>query len=505
MVYQLKLVFNVKKLKILLIIAFGRSKPFDARRPSKIEFDSGLTMTSSPLTTIAPTPIPNVQPQMVFSKGPFRVPQPKSISAYITTHKEMEISQNNIVQEDPNEVNYLSTDDPVDVDEAIENEQSGVNEPPSNVWITTENALSDEVNADNANDANDGNAWGNDANAENAWAEENNAENAVETNEENAENPWADNEWADNDQNPDQEYETAPADDVVWTQNNEEEDQNEVPETNVDDQGFETVNDNPEGAWGDNQNTNDPGFKTVNDGNLWETQIDEQAYDNVQDNNDHVEQTVENNQVQNADNWESNLEYVDAAETNEETEVTEQVEIVQDASENILENEQTAQEPLTIQTIQEEQTEPEPEQIEEPKTTSVAAYLQNLPDETRKRSSPMKRINTRRHQSLDLNLNLDGAASVSGLSDYSSNHYWHNYSFLKHKASFLYNNSRRTSEASSFVSGAQEIEDLYWDDEINPNLENDPNMMLTAFHRNATSALHNEFNFPERPCLTDRG
>ena len=56
-----------------------------------------------------------------------------------------------------------------------------------------------------------------------------------------------------------------------------------------------------------------------------------------------------------------------------------------------------------------------------------------------------------------------------------------------------------------FFSGAQEIEDLYCDDEINPNLESDPNMMLTTYYRNAGFAHNSDFNFPERPCLTDRG
>ena len=79
--------------------------------------------------------------------------------------------------------------------------------------------------------------------------------------------------------------------------------------------------------------------------------------------------------------------------------------------------------------------------------------------------------------------------------------------FLRHKSSWLYNYawSRRTSDASSFISGVQEIEDLYFDDEVNPNLENDPNMMLTEAHRNAACRNNNDINFPERPCLTDRG
>ena len=138
--------------------------------------------------------------------------------------------------------------------------------------------------------------------------------------------------------------------------------------------------------------------------------------------------------------------------------------------------------------------------------TFSKTIVPNHPEE-RKKTSPQKRMpSQRRFQSLDLNLNVDGAASISDTS--SNSNYWHNFSFMKQKASFLYGNSlamsRRTSDASSFVSGAQEIEDLYCDDEINPNLEDDPNMMLTTYYRNAVSA-NNDFNFPERPCLTDRG
>merc|ERR1712029_962024 len=131
----------------------------------------------------------------------------------------------------------------------------------------------------------------------------------------------------------------------------------------------------------------------------------------------------------------------------------------------------------------------------------------NYPEE-RKKTSPQKRsTRNTRFQNLDLNLNVDGASSLSDTSSSNNSNYWHNFSFMKQKASFLYGNSlamsRRPSDASSFVSGAQEIEDLYCDDEINPNLESDPNMMLTTFCRNAVSA-NNDFNFPERPCLTDR-
>lgn len=138
--------------------------------------------------------------------------------------------------------------------------------------------------------------------------------------------------------------------------------------------------------------------------------------------------------------------------------------------------------------------------------TPFQTIVPNHPEE-RKKTSPQKRMpSQRRFQSLDLNLNVDGASSISDTS--SNSNYWHNFSFMKQKASFLYGNSlamsRRTSDASSFVSGAQEIEDLYCDDEINPNLEDDPNMMLTTYYRNAVSA-NNDFNFPERPCLTDRG
>ena len=117
----------------------------------------------------------------------------------------------------------------------------------------------------------------------------------------------------------------------------------------------------------------------------------------------------------------------------------------------------------------------------------------------------------RKFQSLDLNLNMDGAASIDS-SGYSGMHgptnYWQNYQIMKHKASWLYGNnswSRRTSDASSFISNAQEIEDLYCDDEISPNLETDPNMMLTAYLRENMGNNNPDINFPEKPCLTDRG
>ena len=106
---------------------------------------------------------------------------------------------------------------------------------------------------------------------------------------------------------------------------------------------------------------------------------------------------------------------------------------------------------------------------------------------------------------------MDGAASIDS-SGYSGMHgptnYWQNYQIMKHKASWLYGNnswSRRTSDASSFISNAQEIEDLYCDDEISPNLETDPNMMLTAYLRENMGNNNPDINFPEKPCLTDRG
>ena len=124
--------------------------------------------------------------------------------------------------------------------------------------------------------------------------------------------------------------------------------------------------------------------------------------------------------------------------------------------------------------------------------------------------SPSRRLVNRKFQSLDLNLNMDGAAGSLDSSGYSGQalpNYWQNYQIMKHKASWLYGNnwSRRTSEASSFISNAQEIEDLYCDDEISPNLENDPNMMLTAYMRETGNNNPEDINFPRKPILTDRG
>ena len=105
-----------------------------------------------------------------------------------------------------------------------------------------------------------------------------------------------------------------------------------------------------------------------------------------------------------------------------------------------------------------------------------------------------------------MNLNVDGAMNSTVSSESSSSQFVPP-PFLRQKSSWLYQYawSRRTSDASSFISGAQEIEDLYFDDEVNPNLENDPNMMLTEAHRNAAFRNNNDINFPEKPCLTDRG
>ena len=92
----------------------------------------------------------------------------------------------------------------------------------------------------------------------------------------------------------------------------------------------------------------------------------------------------------------------------------------------------------------------------------IQISVPDIPAEERKKMSPQKRMaSQRRFQSLDLNLNpnlnIDGASSLAG-SDTSSNFMmsnWHNFSFMKQKASFLYGNqlamSRRTSDASSFV------------------------------------------------------
>ena len=54
--------------KLLLVLLFTfRFRPYDAKKPSKTEFDSGLTMTSSPLTTTAPTKITEGQTYAYFS------------------------------------------------------------------------------------------------------------------------------------------------------------------------------------------------------------------------------------------------------------------------------------------------------------------------------------------------------------------------------------------------------------------------------------------------------
>ena len=68
---------------------------------------------------------------------------------------------------------------------------------------------------------------------------------------------------------------------------------------------------------------------------------------------------------------------------------------------------------------------------------------------------------------------MDGASSIAG-SDTSSNgngnfmmSNWHNFSFMKQKASFLYGNqlamSRRTSDASSFVRLANIFNPIWYE------------------------------------------
>ncbi len=61
-------------------------------------------------------------------------------------------------------------------------------------------------------------------------------------------------------------------------------------------------------------------------------------------------------------------------------------------------------------------------------------------------------------------------------------------------------------EATENQEGAADIEDIYYDDEFNANLQNDPNMRLvTADEVDLLEIDNNDLQFPHRPCLTTRG
>ncbi len=341
---------------------------------------------------------------------------------------------------------YFSTDNPVDVDEALQQNAAGgemsASEPPSQMWTTTEI------------DQNNDQGWKNEAQNDEDWNNQ----------EQNNEQGWI-NEEQENDQgwsNEQDNNQVGLDGDQVW--NNDDEANNAAPVEEGDNQS----NGEASNEW--NNNNEEQGFVTTEEA---EEPTKDSEWATVNDQPSNITDDSKAEQVG------SDAAYISAVGDEASLE-----------SESKSQAFQTANSPIKL------------------------ALNSSNPEDGRKKTSPARRlINTRKFQSLDLNLNVDGAASISSNSDASTGtaqaNYWHNYSIMKHKASWLYNNawSRRTSDASSFVSGAQEIDDLYFDDEIGPNLESDPNMMLTAYYRN-TVPFGNEgevINFPARPCLTDRG
>lgn len=406
------------------------------------------------MTTIAPTTIPNVAPTYVR--------QPSSAPIVVQANAEIEFSSH---LSDPNGGNseyYFSTDAPVDVDEALNDE------PASQNWVTTDNNPEenyDENAGENWNNDNAGDNWNNDNAGEDWNNQENPGEDEQEIVEDAQENNWNDNagdqqeNWNNEDQVQQNSWnnEAAPGGDVQDNWNNQDEQKTESGDA------WQTVQADNENKGGAFDNVQAEASEAV--------PINENEGNN---NNTEAWQTIEE------DKTDDDIDQVISEETSDK---------IEGEKWNTIE-EKSKEDSKEFATVNETSSE---------NVTSAAAM------QTRKRTSPRRMAATRKYQSLDLNLNVDGAASICSGS--SGGEYWHNYSFMKHKASFLYGNawSRRTSDASSFVSNAQEIEDLYCDDEISPNLENDPNMMLTSYYRNAAMANNNDINFPERPCLTDRG
>ena len=114
---------GVPKFDDLLPLLFS-FRPYDASKPSKKEFDSGLTMTSSPMTTTAPATIPE-------SSGPIFTTATSTPDSSLPPTK---VKYDENLEQEFHSMNYLTTDAPVDVDEALQNDNQS-----SNQWATTEN------------------------------------------------------------------------------------------------------------------------------------------------------------------------------------------------------------------------------------------------------------------------------------------------------------------------------------------------------------------------------
>lgn len=428
-------------------------------------------MTSSPLTTCAPVILPNALSN-ANSANVATTTTTASKPVVLSANAEIEITSQDSAHAANSE--YFSTDAPVDVDEALEN-----NEPASQNWITTEGGQESTINAVDENQGwgndqgQDDNAWDN-ANQDQNWGNDNDWANDNAGQETNAQDEWQQPEASD------EAYNTVNAGDNDWQQS--------------DDQGFETVHDRQE----EKAETQPPAYEPVTQPPAYNDEW-QQPQEPVQESDDKIE----------GEHWETMDENdKDAVNDNDQNKAeTEENQAPTAAGEAAAIAVPVEEAKVEIEVVENSEPEVNKNTQESDAANAAAAAVTEIKPKTS--ISPARRAAVnRKFQSLDLNLNVDGAAgSVSSGSDVSSQ-YWHNYSFMKHKASWLYGNnwSRKGSDASSFVSSAQELEDLYCDDEISPNLENDPNMMLTAYYRNAPGAANNnDINFPERPCLTDRG
>ena len=490
---------------------------------SKDEFDHGAKMTSSPMNTNAPMQFPPNAAAAASKKinhNPWDVK--KSAPVVLTNqnpHHELEFH----VQPHATAVNakqaYFHSNGPVDVDEAIQGDQNFVTAigDQNDQWSQQEQQPLEENNWATAND----NAWGGQdpgwttadpgANANEAWTEindngwqddqaaNNDAQN-VAWNDQGANDAWNQQDNVNGDL-----YATVAGDQAYGNEGWQTADQaNTMYETPAaipeeeqnawggEDGNWQENNENPNAGWGENDAAWGEDFATpANDEN-----VAEDVDGGLKDENTFETANFERGEYDTAANLEDFIdeqgnEIVDQDQAvtafNEPDAVSEENEPFTSA---IGDEEQPVEE-VEADGDREDAITPKP-----PEWVSNAATIPTAP----KQPSP------RKLQSFDMNLNVDGAMN-STVSSESSTSQFVPPPFLRQKSSWLYQYawSRRTSDASSFISGAQEIEDLYFDDEVNPNLENDPNMMLTEAHRNAAFRNNNDINFPEKPCLTDRG
>ena len=100
-------------------IILTRFRPYDARKPSKTEFDSGLK--NQPLSTSSPQVTP------IATSAPSRIPPSEPIFTTATSTPDSslpptEIRYSENLETEFHSMNFLTNDEPVDVDEALQNE-----------------------------------------------------------------------------------------------------------------------------------------------------------------------------------------------------------------------------------------------------------------------------------------------------------------------------------------------------------------------------------------------